>query len=291
VVHLAPDLRSPETTTDEEFPSVWPEPEIENGFELAFSDELDEGDEELYAHSRNYLFGDYNYPCVDISSESARTMVWDEEERVLRNERGAWFSPIRGAKGQVAIRERERPAWEGYGAVSYSSQQNQEGSRPSNKPFYDDEEHAGDRVIDHGMVGNVIPDQPTDVKMKWTRTRKQQHASGSSTPSRLKETVQASDAVDLIVEDSHAADEENVYERRKGETTIRPLVSSHLTKVYRRGSEEEEEVGDDEGGDVSRPRVESDASRDRGVIARVMTPPLHARVHYDDIPDNDNPWA
>ncbi|KIP03644.1 hypothetical protein PHLGIDRAFT_110592, partial [Phlebiopsis gigantea 11061_1 CR5-6] len=42
VVHLAPDLRSP---TDED---------------------------PLFRHSRQYLFGDYNYPVVDVSSEAAR---------------------------------------------------------------------------------------------------------------------------------------------------------------------------------------------------------------------------
>ena len=337
VVHLAPDLR-PET--DEEA-SVWPDAEVDNGFELPFGD-LDEGDEELYAHSQKYLFGDYNYPSVDVSCESARTFIWDEEERVLRNERGAWFSAIRGAKGQVAIQQRERPAWEGYGAVSHSQNQDGKGSvgtRPS-KQFYDDE-HTGDRVIDHGSVRDVIPADPADVIMKWTRTGK--HQSHSQTPSfnrpsssttsrsgssprnnsRLRPSppishrnsrsndppTLPSDAVDLVVEDSHAAEEEHVHERRKGETAIRPLVSSHLKKVYHRGGgvetedhgesglrrvgvgEEDDDDDDDRDGDQD---DRSDATRDRGVIAREVTPPLHARVHaydYDDIPDNDNPWA
>lgn len=377
VVHLAPDLR-PET--DEE-PSVWPDAEIENGYELSFGDDLDEGDEELYAYSRNFLFGDYNYPCVDVSSESARSMIWDEEERVLRNERGAWFSPIRGAKGQVAIQERERPAWEGYGAVSYS-QQNQDGgvgtattTRPSNKQqFYDDEQQQqpGDRVIVHD--GSVIPDQPTDVNMRWTRTRKH-HSSHSQTPpfdgpssiasgsgsgsnTRTRNnsgvrtspppisishhhhhqqnprppppppTLLPSDAVDLVVEDSHAAQEEQIHERRKGETTIRrPLASSHLKKVYSHhrgggvdvdysedhgessglrgeilpvrddGEDDDDGINTDGDPGVSRPGDDddddkSDATRDRGVIARAVTPPLHARgFSYDAIPDHDNPWA
>jgi hypothetical protein len=338
VVHLAPDLR-PET--DEE-PSVWPDAEVDNGFELPFGD-LDEGDEELYAHSQKYLFGDYNYPSVDVSCESARTFIWDEEERVLRNERGAWFSPIRGAKGQVAIQQRERPAWEGYGAVSYSQNQDGKGSvsttRPSNKQFYDDE-HAGDRVIDHSSVRNVIPDQPTDVIMKWTRTGKHHShsqtpsgsssvASGSGSSPRNNSRIRSSppisishqrnsdlptlpsDAVDLVVEDFHAAEEEHIHERRKGEITTRPLVSSHLKKVYHRGGGVEvedhgesglrrvgvgEEIRDDDDGirdenDISGPGDRSDATRDRGVIAREVTPPLHARVQSYDIPDNDNPWA
>jgi len=41
------------------------------------------------------------------------------------------------------------------------------------------------------------------------------------------------------------------------------------------------------GGEGGRPR-ESTGER---VIAIERTPPLHARVYYDDIPDNDNPWA
>ena len=356
VVHLAPDLR-PET--DEE-PSVWPDAEVDNGYGLPFGD-LDEGDEELYAHSQKYLFGDYNYPSVDVSCESARTFIWDEEERVLRNERGAWFSPIRGAKGQVVIQQRERPAWEGYGAVSYS-QNNQDGkgsvgtTRPSNTQFYDDE-HTGNRVIDHSSVRNVIPDQPTDVIMKWTRTRKQHShsqlqtpssdvpssiASGSGSSPRNNSRIRSSppksmshqqnlepptkpptrpptlpsDAVDLVVEDYHAAEEDLVHERRKGEIATRPLVTSHLKKVYHRGGGVEVEdhgesgllrqvdvgeeilppVRDDDDGitddDISGP---GNRSPDRGVIARVVTPPLHARVqsfnYHDDIPDNDNPWA
>jgi len=88
-------------------------------------------------------------------------------------------------------------------------------------------------------------------------------------------------------------------------------VSSHLKKVYHSGGGEEAEdhgesglrgvgvgkeivpVRDDSYGkdddDVSRGGDKSDATRDRGVIARAVTPPLHARVQgYDD---DDNPWA
>jgi len=355
VVHLAPDLRQ---DLGEE-PSVWPDAEVENGYELPFGD-LDESDEELFAHSQKYLFGDYNYPCVDVSSESARIFIWDEEERVLRDERGAWFSPIRGAKGQAAIQRRERPAWEGYGAVSQSRNQDGKGnvgSRPSTR-FYDDE-HTGDRVIDHDSDRTAIPAQPTDVIMKWTKT-KQDHshsqtrssdgpssiASGSGTSPRNNNSNRIrsspilsrhnsrtndpptlpSDAVDLVVEDSHAAEEEQIHERRKGEVATRTRVGSGLRKVYPRGyandqhAEGEVEVDHREGGsrkvDVAeeslyvvgddgdgdgysdddegrRPSHRSDSTQER-VIALESTPPLHARAHaynYDDIPDNDNPWA
>jgi hypothetical protein len=38
---------------------------------------------------------------IDISSGDARKTMWDKEERVLRDERGAWFSPIRGWKRRL----------------------------------------------------------------------------------------------------------------------------------------------------------------------------------------------
>ena len=344
VVHLAPDLR-PDTGEES---SVWPDAEVDNGFELPFGD-LDEGDEELYGHSQKYLFGDYNYPCVDVSTESARTFIWDEEERVLRDERGAWFSPIRGAKGQVAIQQRERPAWEGYGAVGHSQNQDGKGSvgiKPS-RQFYDDE-HTGDRVVDYTSDRAAEPAQPTDVNMKWTKTRK--HHSHSQTPSsdgpssaasgsgssprntansnRMRSSPHISrhnsrtndpptlpsDAVDLLVEDSHAAEEEQIYERRKGETASRPRVS-YLKKVYRRGVDAEGEVEVEDYGTTGSRRVGkeilpirgdgmdgdndgrlmagSDAPRQR-VVATESTPPPHARVHaydYGDTLDDDNPWA
>ena len=328
VVHLAPDLQP---NTSEE-PSIWPEAEVENGYELPFGD-LDEGDEELYAHSQKYLFGDYNYPCVDVSSESARMFIWDEEERVLRDERGAWFSPIRGAKGQVAIQKRERPAWEGYGAVSNSQNQNGKSSVASKNRFYDDE-REGDRVIDHESDRIAQPVQPRDVILKWTKKRKDPShpqkpssdgppASGSGSSlrdnhsSRMRSSpvtslhnprtndppppTLPSDAVDLVVEDSHVSEEEQSHERR---TAGRVRVNPHLKKVYHRGAgagaegeEDERRVGAGEE-NLHSGRGDGDGTDGDGDDDRVMviegTPPRHARMHvynYDDIPVNDNPWA
>ncbi|KAF8154489.1 organic solute transporter Ostalpha-domain-containing protein [Crassisporium funariophilum] len=352
VVHLAPDLQSPS-----EEPSVWADAEVEDGYELPFGD-LDEHDEELFDHSKKYLFGDYNYPCIDVSSESARTLIWDEEERVLRDERGAWFSPLRGAKGQVAIQRRERPAWEGYGAVSNSHTKNGKGNGRASDRFYD-EEQPGSRVIDRDHDRTSIAAEPKDLSMNWTKARRytgshsqsphvrvNTRPSSSSGPSSLASGSGSSpntnrvrsppslsrhnsrnavspvlppDAVDLVVEDPHAAEEEQTRERRKGETATR---GSGLRKVYRRGfvaqtedGEAEGEVEVEEPGEADSRRVdageeilhsieddESDGHRNRsemtqeveGVVARIATPPLHARVHayeYDDNPDHDNPWA
>ncbi|KAF8916835.1 organic solute transporter Ostalpha-domain-containing protein [Mucidula mucida] len=110
-------------------------------------------DEDLYLHARNYLFGDYNYPVVDVSGEEARRTVWEEEERVLRDERGAWgrraalHSPPASRKATPNSHGKSNG---GYGAVSHS--------RPN------------ERVIDFGAED--LPAEGGGVRMAWTRLRK-----------------------------------------------------------------------------------------------------------------------
>lgn len=337
IVHLAPDLNP----LDEE-ETIWDGPDQDNGYGLPFGD-IDEADEELFAHSKKYLFGDYNYPCIDVSSESAKTVIWDEEERVLRNERGAWFSPLRGAKGQVAIQRRERPAWEGYGAVS-NAQSKGHGNGKGQQRFYDDDDDG--KVIDYDQDRSP-PAEAKDVIMKWTKVQRRDsrsknpgvlgasmsnsssssHAnrvrsppSVSRTTSKTAGPVLPSDAVDLVVEDHSAAEDERVRERRKGHPGSQV---PGLRRVYRRGIEggehphvevEVEETNDEADGrrrvDVGNEIVDvigyvSSDDDDEGKrttiehltkevkhVARAVTPPLHARISgfQYDIPD-DNPWA
>ncbi|KAG7091858.1 hypothetical protein E1B28_008259 [Marasmius oreades] len=164
VVHLAPDLQD---TDSDELVDLWGAQNVDGGFELPFGD-LNEADEQLYEHCKKYIFGDYNYPVVDVSSEDARLMMWREEERVLRDEHGAWFSPLRGAKGQIAIQNRTQPAWSGYGAVGTSAPRNLEQKRRF------DENHQGERLIDHnedqaGPSSSSSSKGGTDVRLRWTK--------------------------------------------------------------------------------------------------------------------------
>ncbi|KAK0499557.1 DUF300 domain-containing protein [Armillaria luteobubalina] len=317
VVHDAPDL---ETEHDYD---VWDQqPHAEDDYDLAFGD-FDEADEELFDHSRKYLFGDYNYPVIDASSEDARAMIWDLEERVLRDERGAWFSPIRGAKGRVAMDRRDGPAWRGYGAVGTTKQKAPES-------------YSDAKVID--FEGDIIP-EAMDVKMRWSKKGDPSPASSpgpssaesSSAPGRRsrlssllrksppqsdESPVLPSDAVDLIVEDKDA-----MRERRKGE----PAIRSPLRKVYRRGfvkhddkghrtegeveveergrvSQEPDsrirageeiigEVGDEGEREASlREETFSPVHEAEGVIARAETPPPHTQLLIEHL-DDDNPWA
>ncbi|KAF9444498.1 DUF300-domain-containing protein, partial [Macrolepiota fuliginosa MF-IS2] len=400
VVHLAPDLRHDD---EEEERDIWENGDhTEDGYELSFGD-LDEEDEELFAHSKNYVFGDYNYPSIDVSSEQARVVMWTEEERVLRDERGAWFSPIRGAKGRLAMQGREGPAWEGYGAVGTTIQ----GRKHTNVDFFDNNGDGSGKTIDHeqdkvGPDGDLDDPHAAAVKLQWTKLHGKGAKLPASVPSRPPYSQSSSqsksqprshqpyghhsdskqrertssgpssagssnqnlgitgpsvvnrvrsppsisrdnsrrtrtdthsvspmlspDAVDLVVEDNQAAQQEQTRERRKGEPAIRGLG---LRKVYRRGFEVEDEDGEitrddmgaedlgaesqrtnsaegnlneitrDDHNDPQRHRSGSEKSaaweleNEEGVVARAQTPPLHARLspnHYD-ISEHDNPWA
>lgn len=346
VVHLAPDLRG----SDEE-PDMWNIDYAEDGFELPFGD-LDEGDEELFDHCKNYLFGDYNYPVIDVSSEYARTVMWDEEERVLRNERGAWFSPLRGSKIQTALERREGPVWQGYGAVNSTSRGVYRGREDG---VHETAGQRSDRLIDFEQ-DHVPTAEYGGVRMKWTKVKDQQsrstshsesshlrsisrlHASTPPDPSAessrspadrlrsppsmsqhnsrtIESTVLPPDAVDLVVEDYHAAQEEQTRERRKGEPTVR---GSGLRKIYKReftgqaersartyGEIEVQEPDGEQQADVEQEIMgaegeESDGEEDpgssvlvartEGTIAIAGTPPVHARLVVSGY-DEDNPWV
>lgn len=135
-VHLAPDMMP-----DREDPMVWDPLNHDGddtcGYDLPFGD-LDPADETLFDHSRQYLFGDYNYPVIDVSDEGARTTIWHEEERVLRDERGAWESPIRNVR--VGIHGK---LWEGYGAIGTTETRPEHGGKDTDPSFShrEDTEH------------------------------------------------------------------------------------------------------------------------------------------------------
>ena len=135
-VHLAPDMMP-----DREDPMVWDSLNHDGddtcGYDLPFGD-LDPADEILFGHSRQYLFGDYNYPVIDVSDEGARTTIWHEEERVLRDERGAWESPIRNVR--VGIQGK---LWEGYGAIGSTETRPVDGVKDTDPSFSrrEDTEH------------------------------------------------------------------------------------------------------------------------------------------------------
>lgn len=232
VVHIAPDLQSP---VQEDPALLLGGSNAEEGFELPFGD-LDEADEELFQNSKKYLFGDYNYPVIDASSEYARGLIWEEEERILRDEHSAYYTPITGPR---------RIPNPNYGAVSQIPV-----SVNAKSPDHE-------RIIDHDLP----PDNGSGgVRLGWTKPRantsserpspqirtsqgsaRNSPSSSSSTPSvkaprrpakgstpKVKDRVLPPDAVDLIVEDDAAA--ERMTRERKSSAPGPPL-----RKVYKRG--------------------------------------------------------
>ncbi|THH30764.1 hypothetical protein EUX98_g3435 [Antrodiella citrinella] len=332
VFHTAPDLRSPEDPDANIFSE---NPVEDDGFELPFGD-IEPGDEELFAHSRKYIFGDYNYPCVDVSNESARVQIWDEEERILRDERGAYFSPILGPHNPRRAFGKSREG--GYGAVGHFQrsaireynpdegfQTRKVGQSPHRETIIDKEVDrtpsitAGDVRLGWTNAKRLSPAHtPRVCTLSYQRASPEASSSGASSstssprsrppPSAHAETERPflpSDAVDLVVEDRDAAEEEQTHERRKGEPAVRGLH-----KVYRRGYVVGQEVGEVEiddapSGPASRGSDEpskfsvgddADAALDAEdeavaeIVTRAETPPAHARIHID-VPDDDNPWV
>jgi len=139
-------------------------------------------------------------------------------------------------------------------------------------------------------------------------------ASPGKSPS--KSPVLPPDAVDLIVEDDEAAEEEQTWERRKGEPAVRGPA---LRKVYRRGfvahdgegrkADGEEQIdnldvefvsdkpremplNDGDEGALRLEGQEDTIKSAEGTIVRAVTPPLRSQaapLNYDI--HGENPWA
>ncbi|KLO15196.1 DUF300-domain-containing protein [Schizopora paradoxa] len=279
----------------------------QKGFELPF-DEPTDADEENYQQSRNYLFGDYLYPCIDASSELARKTMWDEEERVLRDERGAYFSPIRSRPQRLP----------NYGSVVERTNSHGKGKGQASP-------RLGERLVDKN--DNLLTDnEPGGVRLGWTKHDRQptpsrspaispfvsrhdsSHSSSSSSSSRGEQRprtisteqnrvkgLNRPDAVDLVVENTAVAEEEMNYERAKGEPAVR---GSGWRKAFTIADDDEMEV-------ERRPSSSSNALPDATVpmahepeadrtkmenletvpIAVATTPPPHALLDMHKIFD------
>ncbi|KAG0704012.1 DUF300-domain-containing protein [Suillus ampliporus] len=84
VVHSAPDMQYQEQRWTMRMPGDDVDVEDDDEYALHFNDALATADDSLYEHAKKYVFGDYAYPVVDVSSEEARSAMWAEEERIVR---------------------------------------------------------------------------------------------------------------------------------------------------------------------------------------------------------------
>ncbi len=170
ILHDAPDLAG-NSSDDDEFPTL--NHNKGNGYSLYFGSP-NNSDENLYANSKHYVFGDYKYPVIDVSHESARHRIWDEEERILSNERGAFFSP-RHEERRLYFAQREygasdnlqRPAARSRNQSFNSAIGPSKGKQKATAPKI----HTGDdRELMINRDDDRLPDFHADgVKLKWTR--------------------------------------------------------------------------------------------------------------------------
>jgi hypothetical protein len=252
-------------------------------FDLPFGG-LDSEDEELFANSRKYLFGDYNYPCIDASSEVARAEMWEEEERILNNERSAWFSDHH---------DRNAIATTNYGAVGVSRPQKNKSHSPASaidpEPTY---EQAGDH---------------SDAQLHWTNVFKPKFGfksvpypgisrlSSVSISTEIGPTgpVARSDAVDLVTEAPHITEIDTLQSdertlRDSTEQTHQPLAGN---PVMVEGGKREKRNNPDA---IQRGAEDSGAKATVGV-AQVEPVLSHAQTRglvnvYDDLENDENPW-
>ena len=216
-------------------------------------------EDDMYGEARKLVFGDYNYPVIDCSSEAARALIWDAEEAILRDQRAAAFDPRLGG---VVVAPRYGATDSGprgvYGKWAERSDGDAESAR-SRRITADDGTVAPrpGQSLDIDMRDGRRPDvRVAGVDMRWTKSGS---ASGSSNDARLRpepprqsrSNVSSAahtpmrrqsppaksnrplppDAVDLIVEDTDAAEAVATRERRKGDPALRPGGK----KMYKRG--------------------------------------------------------
>lgn len=288
VVHTGEDLL-PDVHEDAD---TWDAGIQTEGYELPFGD-LDQHDEELFMHSTKYLFGDYNYPVIDASSEHARAAIWDEEERVLRDERGAWFSPIRGSKGQAVIEQRRGPAWEGYGAVG-SSEPRQGGSTSDaatpNPAFFGQRIH--DRPTETGNLVDYDSDRTphpniTDVRLKWTKVGRTSSRPGSGSGAAAQSQSQSHSRNNSNNNANARSSPASSPPESKGRPWPSPSVSRHSSS---RG------VGGDSGVHTPSPVLKSDDAVDLIVEAHEAESPLQQgptlkRVYGDGPANAEDPHS
>ncbi|KAH9956149.1 organic solute transporter Ostalpha-domain-containing protein [Russula dissimulans] len=257
----------------------------------------DSEDELLYANSRKYLFGDYNYPCIDASSEVARAEMWEEEERILNNERSAWFSDHHGRNAAIAA--------VGYGAVGVSQpQQNKSRTLSTTRSL--------NATVDPGLVDAPVNHHP-GPRYRWTNWTtfglrsvpypSLSRASSSSISTKItpKGPVARPDAVDLVTADRPSAEVAVAHMDRQGEPTsfdaTRQTHQSLLGSPHREIVEETREWNKNNSPptapkDTEEVRTDSEAVETVTQIEPLSHTQMGGLVNtFDDSDSDENPWV
>jgi len=252
------------------------------GFDLPFGG-LNSEDEELFASSRKYLFGDYNYPCIDASSEVARAEMWQEEERILNNERSAWFSDRHGRNAIAAT---------SYGAFGVSQPQQSRSHSPAS-------------AIDPGRAHESAGDH-SDAQLRWMNVSKPKFGLQSAPRPGISRTSSIStkigsagpvarpDAIDLVPEVTHIPVPE--IDNLQGDPVSRDAMKqTHQPNTVLEEGGKPEKRNDPHG---SRGDAASEGSEAKAIVeVTLVSPPLSQTWTsglvnvYDDLENDENPWV
>ncbi|KAG1795844.1 DUF300-domain-containing protein [Suillus variegatus] len=151
IVHSAPDMQYQGQRQTIRMPGDDVDVEDDDEYALHFNDGLATADDLLYEHAKNYVFGDYAYPVVDVSSEEARYAMWAAEERIVRE--GVHVNVHRshiGASGNG-----------GYGATGTRAGQIRKYENGKDEVFASEDREEGDRRAEVN----------TSKKLRWSNTR------------------------------------------------------------------------------------------------------------------------
>ena len=267
-------------------------------------------DEVLYEDAKRYMFGDYRYPVVDVSSEETRRAIWAAEDRVVRD--------IPSGLG--------RDAFTGYGATQSgeragSAHERNDALRTPSPPRL---RISDSPITPRSRVSSHAP-SPTRTRFHFPHLLSpapsiSASASGSRPVSRASTSPRVGkrapllgeDAVDLVV----SVDSLQVPSTSRGPhspTLVRvwdeagPDIKSTLTVEEDSREQAEEDVRFvitvDEPGTETHTQIdkqqafgvdEADAAREGAM--RAQMPPMYTRgdgygFGIPEEEDNHNPWA
>ncbi|GAA5942883.1 OSTA/TMEM184 family protein [Sporobolomyces koalae] len=235
---------------------------------LHFHEEDDyEEMEEIYDAARTLEFGDWSYPVVDASREHARRRIRDEEDAILSGK----IKRRKSVRGNDPSRPLARHRPGSYGAMAENAQapinedrprKHQTSSRSAPSTSTDRPAPIGDSIVTEvtTLVKSALPgvsldddEDPKLAKAKLMRGKLR-------LPFGKKEEKELPpDAIDLVVEDSEAEEEEMLRQRRRGEPT------SKRTRVYRKAYTLPHEQ---EGGNHRERHAQDETVQARDVVAR-----------------------
>ncbi|GAA5992115.1 hypothetical protein JCM10908_001774 [Rhodotorula pacifica] len=168
--------------------------------------DADEKDvERLYREAREHEYGDWSYPVLDASREAQRRRIRHEEDAILRGHPQKRPGANHCPRSYGAMAERHQ--------ASSPSDPTTDGDHPV--PVGTSVLHAACEVA-HTILPR-IPDPSERRKMLSIFTRRRDEEENRLPP----------DAVDLVVADLQAEEEEQIRQRRRGEPGGKP------TRVYR----------------------------------------------------------